>query len=107
VLLAPREVHELAVARQAEHLRVAVGEVGVALAELGDLGRAHEGEVERPREHHEPLAGVARSVISWKCLPASSETVAGRRKEGNLLPTVSMDRSLLDELDLVSEVGFV
>jgi hypothetical protein len=40
----------------AEHLRVAVGEVALALAELRDLGRADEREVHRPEEEHQPLA---------------------------------------------------
>src|SRR6185436_10664907 len=50
---------ELAVERQPEYLRVAVGEVAVALAELGDLGRTDEREVERPAEQHQPFAGEA------------------------------------------------
>ena len=59
VVLAPREVHELAVDRGAEHLRVAIRELAVLAAELRDLGRADEREVLRPEEHHEPLARVA------------------------------------------------
>src|SRR3954470_132980 len=56
VVDAPGVVDELAVGRSAENLGVAVGELAVQLAESGDLGRAHEGEVLRPEEHDQPLA---------------------------------------------------
>src|ERR1700754_1145382 len=59
VLGAPLEVHEFTVHRDAEHLRVAILELVVQLAECGDLSRAHEGEVLRPEEHDPPLALVA------------------------------------------------
>jgi hypothetical protein len=42
-------VDELVVDGRSEHLGVAVGEVLVEALELGDLGRADEGEVLRPR----------------------------------------------------------
>src|SRR5690606_23073429 len=38
--------------------RVTVVELAVQLAERGDLGRAHEGEVLRPEENDLPLAGL-------------------------------------------------
>src|SRR5690606_34949752 len=59
VVAPPGEMHELAVDRAAEHLRVAVREVAMLLAELGDLRRTDEREVLRPEEDHEPLAGIA------------------------------------------------
>ena len=43
----------------AEQLRVAVGELLIQLAERGDFGGAHEGEVHRPEEVDLPLARVA------------------------------------------------
>src|SRR6201999_1711177 len=56
MLCAPLKVHELVVDRGAEHLGVAVDEFVVQLAEGGDFGRAHEGEVLRPEENYPPLA---------------------------------------------------
>src|SRR3546814_12556140 len=45
--LPPRQVHELAVGRDADQLRVAVGELAVQGVEADDLGRAHERSEER------------------------------------------------------------
>src|SRR3546814_15499330 len=58
--LPPRQVHELAVGRDADQLRVAVGELAVQGVEADDLGRAHEGEVLGPEEVHAPLAAERR-----------------------------------------------
>lgn len=41
-----------------QDLGVAVLELVIELAERRDLGRAHEREVFRPKEHHPPLASV-------------------------------------------------
>ena len=65
----PLEVDELAVHRNSEDLRVAVLELVIELAERGDFGWTHEGEVLRPEEHHPPLAlvvvaGDRREVVA-------------------------------------------
>src|SRR6185437_589780 len=57
--LPPGEVNELAVDRESEELRIAVAELARDLVEAHDLGRANEGEVLGPGEHHQPLAGIA------------------------------------------------
>src|SRR5436189_99438 len=57
-VLAPGDVDELVVDAGAQHLRVTVLEVAVALPERGDLRRADEREVLRPEEDDLPLAGV-------------------------------------------------
>jgi hypothetical protein len=54
----PLEVHELAVHRHTQDLRVPILELVVQLGERGDLGRADESEVFRPEEHHAPFARV-------------------------------------------------
>ena len=75
--------------------RVAVIEVLVLLAELGDLGRADEGEVLRPGKQDQPLALVG--VLGdgpVNSLPFSRLTVAFSLKLGSLSPTVSMCRLL-------------
>src|SRR5262245_42192273 len=58
MVLAPRQVDEMRVRAQAQDLRVALDEVLVALAELGDLRRADEREIHRPKKDHLPLAQV-------------------------------------------------
>src|SRR4051812_44924992 len=62
MVLAPGEMDELAVGRDAVHHRVALVELLVELAEGRDLGRADEGEVLRPEEHHLPFALVGLVV---------------------------------------------
>ncbi len=52
-------MYELAVDADTEELRVTRLEFLVELAERGDLGWTHEGEVLRPEEHDLPLAGKA------------------------------------------------
>lgn len=51
-------MREFAVNRNPQDLGVAVLELVIELAERRDLGRAHEREVFRPKEHHPPLAWV-------------------------------------------------
>ena len=58
MILPPREVHVVRVGAAAEHLGPAGTKVRLPPAELGDLGRADEGEVHGPEEDDEPLAGV-------------------------------------------------
>src|SRR5882672_8088389 len=58
MVVAPRQVDEVRVSARAQNLRVAVDEVFVALAELGDLRRADECEIHRPEKDHLPLAAV-------------------------------------------------
>src|SRR4029077_20107989 len=52
--LQPGEMDEVAVGREPEQLRVAIGELAVQLVEADDLGRADEGEILWPREQHQP-----------------------------------------------------
>src|SRR5215212_4254255 len=59
MVLAPGQVHELRIGRDAVDDGVTLVERLVELAEGGDLGRADEGEVLRPEEHDLPFAGVA------------------------------------------------
>ena len=76
----PRVVHVLAVDGDAEQLRVARLEFLLELAEGGDLGRAHEGEVLRPEEHDLPLARVKLSwVKGWNALCQVVRDDAGQR----------------------------
>jgi hypothetical protein len=56
--LHPGEMAELAVYRNTKHLRIAAGEICVAVAESGDLRGADEGEVKRIEEQHHILAAV-------------------------------------------------
>src|SRR6185436_12840590 len=58
VVLAPRQVDVLVVGADAQHARVPLLEVAVALAEGGDLRRTDEREVLGPEEHDLPLAGL-------------------------------------------------
>ena len=54
----PSQVDELTVGGHAENLGVAVRELAVQTAELGDFRGTDEGEVFRPEEHHLPLAFI-------------------------------------------------
>jgi hypothetical protein len=67
----------------AEHLGVAVLEVAVALAELGDLGRADEREVHRPEEHDLPLARIRRirDLLELLALVAADRGLQAERGE--------------------------
>src|SRR6185437_158149 len=58
----PGEVHELTVDAHAQQLGIARLEFLVELAEGGDFGRAHEGEILGPEEHDAPLAREALVV---------------------------------------------
>ena len=90
MVLAPGQMHELAVGRDAIDHGVAIVEVAVQLAEAGDLGRADEGEVLGPEEHQLPLALVGAWVKSLKAVLGSVETTPWTEKSGNLSPMVSM-----------------
>src|SRR5690606_18937973 len=59
MLVAPGQVDVVGVGAGAEELSVAIGEVLVAPAELGELGRADEREVHGPEEDDLPLARMA------------------------------------------------
>jgi hypothetical protein len=73
VIITPREVDEVRVGADPQHLRVAVLEVAVAAAELRDLRRAHEREVHGPQERHRPLARMAllRDLLELAALLAA------------------------------------
>src|SRR4029077_1278581 len=58
MVVTPRQMHEFAVDRGAINDGVTVVELGVELAERGNLSGADEGEVLRPEEQHFPLALV-------------------------------------------------
>ncbi len=58
MILAPLEVDILRVGGGAQNLRIAVGEVLVALSELGDLRGADEREVHGPEEENLPFGEV-------------------------------------------------
>src|SRR5665213_3299425 len=58
LFLAPRQVHVLVVGADAEHLRAAVAELAIELAESRNLGRAHEGEILGPEKPDLPFAGL-------------------------------------------------
>src|SRR5262245_48137325 len=58
MVAAPRQVDEMRVRARAQDLRVAVDEVLVALAKLGDLCRADECEIHWPEKDHLPLTPV-------------------------------------------------
>ena len=60
MIAAPGEFAELVVGRTAENDGVAVGEFLVETAELGDLGRADEGEIFRVEIDDFPLVREAR-----------------------------------------------
>src|SRR5215475_10902669 len=69
MVIAPRQVNEMRVRACAQDLRVAVDKVLVALAKLGDLCRADEGEIHRPEKDHLPLASVRALSDLLKLLP--------------------------------------
>ena len=56
--LHPGQVAELAVHRYTQHFGVAAGEIGVAIRERRDLGRADEGEIQGVEEQHHVLTAV-------------------------------------------------
>jgi hypothetical protein len=58
MVVAPGQVHVVRVGAGPEHLRVALGKLGILPSELGDLGRANEREVHRPEEDDLPFARV-------------------------------------------------
>src|SRR5215510_8202903 len=58
MVVAPCQVDEMRVRACAQDLRVAVDEVLVALAKLGNLCRADEREIHRPEKDYLPLALV-------------------------------------------------
>ena len=78
----------------AEDLGVAVGELVVQLAERGDLGRAHEGEVLGPEEHDPPLARVGLVVDLLERLVRSEGDAGGQFELGELV-TDGEQRALL------------
>jgi len=55
IRLGPGKVAEVAVNANTKHLGVELLELGVAVAEGGDLGRAYEGEVKRVEEEDDVL----------------------------------------------------
>ena len=67
-------MHILTVGAHAEHLRAAVAELAVELAEGRDLGRAHKSEVLRPEKQHLPFAGLVALLNGWNALAGSFET---------------------------------
>ena len=85
LVLAPCEVHELRVDADAQHLRVAIRELAVQLAERRDFGRAHEGKVLGPEKHDPPLAGIALAVDRLKCGADVVRNDAGEFEVGETL----------------------
>src|SRR5690606_35676644 len=85
VVLAPGVVDELRVTGEAEDLGVAVGELVVQLAEGGDLGGAHEGEVLGPRENDLPLALVGLVVDRLELLALLQRDAGGQFELGELV----------------------
>src|SRR5262245_28637853 len=69
MVVAPCQVNELRVRACAQNLRVAVGEVFVTLAELGDLRRADESEIHRPEKDYLPPAPVRSLRDLLKLVP--------------------------------------
>src|SRR5262249_30948525 len=69
MVVAPRQVNEMRVRARPQHPRVAVDEVLVPLAELGDFGRADEREIHRPEKDHLPLATMHALGYLLKLLP--------------------------------------
>src|SRR5437879_4305436 len=56
---APRQVDVVRIGAGAEDLRIARLEIADPTSELGDLGRADEGEIHRPIEYDPPFAREA------------------------------------------------
>jgi hypothetical protein len=88
--LPPGEMDEIAIGRQAEKLRVAVGELAVQLVEADDLGRADEGEILGPGEEDQPFPGIAGIGRRREGGLGSLPETAVRENSGSLSPTVNM-----------------
>src|ERR1700728_3923070 len=81
----PGEVHVLAVDAGAEQLRIARAKLLLEVPEGGDLGRAYEGEVLWPEEHHLPLAGKALMAERLESAVHVVGDDTGERERGKLL----------------------
>src|SRR6185436_19387217 len=66
LLTPPGVMDELTVDAHTEQLRIARLEFLLELAERGNLGGTHEGEVLRPEEQHAPLARAAVLIEGLK-----------------------------------------
>src|SRR5215510_1491032 len=69
MVVAPRQVNEMRIRARAQYLRLTLGEVLVALAELRYLCRTDEREVHRPEKNHLPPATVRALADLLKLLP--------------------------------------
>src|SRR4030095_12766209 len=56
MILPPGEVHELAVRAATQHHCIAIFECAQFLVELGDLGRTHKREIQRPEKDNAPFS---------------------------------------------------
>src|SRR5207253_1279993 len=90
--LAPGGVDEVAVDRQAEQLRIAIGEVARNGVEADDLGRADEGEILRPGEDHQPFAGIA--LVGHRREGRRVDAVHGGESEGREFVSYGQHRVL-------------
>src|SRR5579859_3033744 len=81
----PGKMHVLAIDAHTVQLRITRAELLVELAEGGNLGRADEGEVLRPEEHHLPLAGGAVVAEGPKSVLRITRNDAGERERGEFL----------------------
>ena len=85
MIVAPRQVHELRVDAAAQDLGVAVLEFLVQFAERGDLGRANEGKVFRPKEEDSPFASVVLVGNGFECVVFISCDGGGKTEIRELL----------------------
>src|SRR5665213_526773 len=85
LFLAPRQVHVLVVGADAEHLRAAVAELAIELAESRNLGRAHEGEILGPEKHDLPFAGLVGAAELLERIAGVIRHHTGQRIRGKLL----------------------
>src|SRR3569832_1511377 len=60
--VAPGGVGELRIDRHADQLSTALAELGRAVVVGDDLGRTHEGEIQRPEEQHDIFAAQTRQT---------------------------------------------
>jgi hypothetical protein len=84
MIFAPRQVNELGVYAYAQNLGIAVLELPVLAAKLGDLGWADKGKVLRPEENNLTTARIVLVRNRFELLVFVEAHGGSQRKRGEL-----------------------